>query len=157
MAVYDSEPRASRKGPVALADLFDSALKDLAPKPRAPASSPAPASAPSPGSTSGDGCLFSGNRHESVPRRLFLDRRLTPLERNAWQVFRLLLNDDGVTAFPTYEQLRPWLASMPCGAQASHETVARALTLLRLTRRSEEHTSELQSLMRISYAVFCLT
>src|SRR3546814_2446479 len=26
----------------------------------------------------------------------------------------------------------------------------------RLPRRSEEHTSELQSLMRISYAVFCL-
>src|SRR3546814_19913020 len=26
-----------------------------------------------------------------------------------------------------------------------------------LGRRSEEHTSELQSLMRISYAVFCLT
>src|SRR3546814_6316858 len=26
----------------------------------------------------------------------------------------------------------------------------------RLFRRSEEHTSELQSLMRISYAVFCL-
>src|SRR3546814_8985939 len=25
------------------------------------------------------------------------------------------------------------------------------------TKRSEEHTSELQSLMRISYAVFCLT
>src|SRR3546814_6810379 len=28
--------------------------------------------------------------------------------------------------------------------------------LLRLVGRSEEHTSELQSLMRISYAVFCL-
>src|SRR3546814_4857255 len=27
---------------------------------------------------------------------------------------------------------------------------------LRLAQRSEEHTSELQSLMRISYAVFCL-
>src|SRR3546814_9843617 len=27
---------------------------------------------------------------------------------------------------------------------------------LRSTQRSEEHTSELQSLMRISYAVFCL-
>src|SRR3546814_2144839 len=26
----------------------------------------------------------------------------------------------------------------------------------RIIRRSEEHTSELQSLMRISYAVFCL-
>src|SRR3546814_1602619 len=32
---------------------------------------------------------------------------------------------------------------------------ARAVRHLRL-RRSEEHTSELQSLMRISYAVFCL-
>src|SRR3546814_4931606 len=29
-------------------------------------------------------------------------------------------------------------------------------TLDRLNARSEEHTSELQSLMRISYAVFCL-
>src|SRR3546814_4913179 len=28
--------------------------------------------------------------------------------------------------------------------------------MLMLTQRSEEHTSELQSLMRISYAVFCL-
>src|SRR3546814_9202034 len=30
------------------------------------------------------------------------------------------------------------------------------LGVARLPRRSEEHTSELQSLMRISYAVFCL-
>ena len=107
-------------GPVLLSNLLDGALTDLS-------------SGQNHHSTS-DGFLYSGNRHESVPRRLFLDRRLTPLERNAWQVFRLLLNDDGVTAFPTYDQLRPWLASMPCGAQASHETVARALTLLRLTR-----------------------
>src|SRR3546814_2011230 len=33
---------------------------------------------------------------------------------------------------------------------------AAAETLLVQARRSEEHTSELQSLMRISYAVFCL-
>ena len=109
-----------REGPVALSALFDEALQHLQ-----PAQGTAPAA---------DGFLYSGNRHESVPRRLFLDRRLTPLERNAWQVFRLQLNDDGVTAFPTYDQLRPYLASMPCAAQASHETVARALTLLRLTR-----------------------
>src|SRR3546814_1484764 len=32
----------------------------------------------------------------------------------------------------------------------------RGLTAQRQDRRSEEHTSELQSLMRISYAVFCL-
>src|SRR3546814_9239604 len=30
------------------------------------------------------------------------------------------------------------------------------VTLIFVVRRSEEHTSELQSLMRISYAVFCL-
>ena len=105
---------------MALSALFDDALQNLA-----KAQGTAPAC---------DGFLYSGNRHESVPRALFLDRCLTPLERNAWQVFRLQLNDDGVTAFPTYDQLRPYLASMPCGAQASHETVARALTLLRLTR-----------------------
>src|SRR3546814_2747588 len=34
---------------------------------------------------------------------------------------------------------------------------AEAEPLDALRRRSEEHTSELQSLMRISYAVFCLT
>src|SRR3546814_4808792 len=32
----------------------------------------------------------------------------------------------------------------------------RLVTKLRNSYRSEEHTSELQSLMRISYAVFCL-
>src|SRR3546814_8720341 len=32
----------------------------------------------------------------------------------------------------------------------------RNLLTFRLSQRSEEHTSELQSLMRISYAVFCL-
>lgn len=83
---------------------------------------------------SGDGFLYSGNPHETVPRALFLDPRLTPLERNAWQVFRLQLNDDGITAFPTYGELQPFLASMPCSLKASSETVARALTLLRLTR-----------------------
>src|SRR3546814_9957860 len=33
---------------------------------------------------------------------------------------------------------------------------AAQLAAYRLVNRSEEHTSELQSLMRISYAVFCL-
>src|SRR3546814_10010041 len=34
--------------------------------------------------------------------------------------------------------------------------VSDLLGLLSITKRSEEHTSELQSLMHISYAVFCL-
>jgi hypothetical protein len=111
-----------RVAPVALSDLLDGALKTLQTR---QAESAAPTT---------DGFLFSGSRHESVPRKLFFDRRLTPLERNAWQVFRLMLEGDGLTAFPTYDQLRPWLASTPCGPQASHETIARALTVLRLTR-----------------------
>src|SRR3546814_9712235 len=36
------------------------------------------------------------------------------------------------------------------------EQVGLPLNILLLKPRSEEHTSELQSLMRISYAVFCL-
>src|SRR3546814_1232221 len=35
-------------------------------------------------------------------------------------------------------------------------SLIRQLTVLGEEERSEEHTSELQSLMRISYAVFCL-
>src|SRR3546814_7984088 len=35
-------------------------------------------------------------------------------------------------------------------------TVREIVDILRRNYRSEEHTSELQSLMRISYAVFCL-
>ena len=116
MAVDDTAPRAPRQGPIALADLFDAAL--ATPRPIQIPARQRPWQCPRlrrPATPS-----FSGNRHESVPRRLFVDRRLTPLERNAWQVFRLMLNDDGVTTFPTYEQLRPErLASMPRAGQAS--------------------------------------
>src|SRR3546814_6928960 len=42
-----------------------------------------------------------------------------------------------------------------CAVPASEETLRR-LRNAEMSIRSEEHTSELQSLMRISYAVFCL-
>ena len=79
------------------------------------------------------GFLFSGQSHEVVPRRLLLDNRLTPLERNAWQVFRLMLQGHGVVT-PRYEDLQPYLSSAPYAASASRETIARVLTMLRLTR-----------------------
>ncbi|WP_397453187.1 STY4528 family pathogenicity island replication protein [Pseudomonas sp. NA-150] len=118
--------------------LLDSASTSLSEKHRDQARTPKP---DRPGAqplapildTEKTGILFTGNPHEAFPRRLLLDNRLTPLERNAWQVFRLLLNDDGLTSFPTYEQLRPYLASSPFKL-ASRETVAKALTSLRLTR-----------------------
>src|SRR3546814_3889714 len=42
------------------------------------------------------------------------------------------------------------------GVTADVVGLANAATFKHCTDRSEEHTSELQSLMRISYAVFCL-
>src|SRR3546814_2172057 len=42
------------------------------------------------------------------------------------------------------------------GAEGRHAACRDRHAVARRPRRSEEHTSELQSLMRISYAVFCL-
>lgn len=68
-----------------------------------------------------------------LPQTLLLDRRLTPLERNTWQVLRWLITERQVKT-PRYQDLQPYLATSPCGAQASRETIARALNVLRSTR-----------------------
>ncbi len=68
-----------------------------------------------------------------LPHALLLDRRLTPLERNTWQVLRWLITERQVKT-PRYEDLQPYLAASPCGNQASRETIARALNVLRTTR-----------------------
>ncbi|WP_392560382.1 STY4528 family pathogenicity island replication protein [Orbus mooreae] len=81
-----------------------------------------------------DGFIYSGNQQESVPRALFFDKRLTPLERNAWQIIRLGFDVKTGISAPTYDYLQQFLTSMPCAEKASTETVARALTILRLTR-----------------------
>src|SRR3546814_3601780 len=53
---------------------------------------------------------------------------------------------------------RPPASNSRAGAASSQLRASRSSTWLQSVsaRRSEEHTSELQSLMRISYAVFCL-
>lgn len=79
------------------------------------------------------GFLFSGQSHDVVPRRLLLDNRLTPLERNAWQVLRFKLQSQGLVTL-RYEDLQPYLSSVPYSVSASRETIARVLTMLRLTR-----------------------
>src|SRR3546814_1516684 len=49
------------------------------------------------------------------------------------------------------------LAADKAAAQTAHlERLEQRMRVLERIARSEEHTSELQSLMRISYAVFCL-
>src|SRR3546814_5405350 len=53
---------------------------------------------------------------------------------------------------PQVNVLHARTGRMSYGTPELHQFVADARTII----RSEEHTSELQSLMRISYAVFCL-
>src|SRR3546814_9960491 len=75
------------------------------------------------------------------------DRRHRPLERHAaFDTFRHQLFDFGGGV------LEVAILGTVGTAHRAHRTHA-AIGLVRT--RSEEHTSELQSLMRISYAVFC--
>src|SRR3546814_9144643 len=60
---------------------------------------------------------------------------------------------DGIVKLVS-ETVRGWDAKTVTGRLEN--AVGRDLQYIRV-HRSEEHTSELQSLMRISYAVFCLT
>src|SRR3546814_5924103 len=56
-----------------------------------------------------------------------------------------------------YHFRNQWVfASGPGWKMARFDSMSLAVDLFFIISRSEEHTSELQSLMRISYAVFCL-
>src|SRR3546814_6897448 len=60
-------------------------------------------------------------------------------------------------SFSLGDGLRPGaIADANDAAQFAELETLGELTKVAWDRRSEEHTSELQSLMRISYAVFCL-
>src|SRR3546814_5489439 len=71
----------------------------------------------------------------------------------------LLTNGDGYHApgFAVLEAIARQLSDdiWVCAPSEEQSGAGHSLTLSRPVR-SEEHTSELQSLMRISYAVFCL-
>lgn len=78
------------------------------------------------------GLLFVGTVHDAFPRRLFLDTRLSPLDKTAWVMIRLYAQQNEGAIFPTYDELQLQLAS-PHAEKASRETVSRALLMLRLT------------------------
>jgi len=78
------------------------------------------------------GLLFTGNIHDSMPRRLLLDHRLSPLDKMGWIIIRLhALSNDGAV-FPSYEELQLQLAT-PGKGRASKETISRVLLMLRIT------------------------
>lgn len=78
------------------------------------------------------GLLFMGNVHDAFPRRLFLDKRLSPLDKTAWVMIRLYAQQNEGAVFPTYDELQAQLASAHSD-KASRETVSRTLLMLRLT------------------------
>src|SRR3546814_952695 len=92
--------------------------------------------------------LQGSEQRPSRARGTARSRRRVPQTQRAYDELKLLILEN----------------RMPAGTQALEQEVARQLNmsrtpvreaLIRLAR-SEEHTSELPSLMRISYAVFCM-
>src|SRR3546814_6140923 len=65
-----------------------------------------------------------------------------------------IMRSQAEAKFGDAERWKDLTATMPFGRPAEPEEIASVIAFL--VSRSEEHTSELQSLMRISYAVFCL-
>src|SRR3546814_7724793 len=87
-----------------------------------------------------EGVPFVGKGHRSPGRRR-LCRRLTLERGGEWE--RFVVRDDFRFRVVGGGQ------SQPAGRFVADQRID-------ARQRSEEHTSELQSLMRISYAVFCL-
>src|SRR3546814_8416466 len=85
---------------------------------------------------------------------LKLAKAATEVRRNA---AREALEDYRRAVFPNYEvAINLYLQRFNAGFRIAGVAPVNARAGSSCTR-SEEHTSELQSLMRISYAVFCLT
>src|SRR3546814_4230863 len=72
-----------------------------------------------------------------------ITKQIVPMIHYNWGGTEVLVSHGGFTKFPTSLHLIP-------------DAILRRGNGHYGTSRSEEHTSELQSLMRISYAVFCL-
>src|SRR3546814_8610416 len=102
--------------------------------------------------------LFLGFAHDALPR----DWKVMPVHKSIGLTVLALAVARILWRFTRRAPALP--AGMPAwergAAHATHFAFYAFMLVLPLTgwimTRSEEHTSELQSLMRISYAVFCL-
>src|SRR3546814_8090467 len=75
-----------------------------------------------------------------------------------WPGYPCSLTSPGSPLCVSDEPMKPMCIGLTPSVSRSARPSARMLRAMSsgATHRSEEHTSELQSLMRISYAVFCL-
>src|SRR3546814_4275572 len=107
-----------------------------------------------------DWCI-SRQRYWGVPLAVFTDREKQELHPDTSALLRRIA--DKVEA----EGLEAWFGSTPADWGVDDAQFEKGTDTLDVWfdsgvahqcvfKRSEEHTSELQSLMRISYAVFCL-
>ena len=76
----------------------------------------------------GDGLLFLGNWHDAMPRLIFQDPVLQPVDTRIWGVIKIAAAGTGPTAFPTYKQIAK---TANVGSEA---TVARSMAILRAAR-----------------------
>src|SRR3546814_894142 len=70
-------------------------------------------------------------------------------------IYRAPMRPSAIRFMPSGDKMTRWRFRLISRPRRSQPTRIR-LTVWSVVPRSEEHTSELQSLMRISYAVFCL-
>src|SRR3546814_4915282 len=80
-------------------------------------------------------------------------RRSVALSPSAWLALNELAKSEGITKS---ELVRRIVNSFLTDRDRPQFNPQRMAIICEYVQRSEEHTSELQSLMRISYAVFCL-
>src|SRR3546814_3609360 len=89
-----------------------------------------------------------------LPRQI--SDRICSAAAGAWPTFRHLSGARHAARVHRAKARAPLCGARPDAAGRGAGAVVRRADLCEYPRRSEEHTSELQSLMRISYAVFCL-
>src|SRR3546814_9302738 len=98
---------------------------------------------------------------------LFRSAELEPLVRHRGHVAQVLDDQDAGAQQDRMHRPRPAARVVdvhrvdadqrhPAVTQVGRSVLRQVRVAVGIRRRSEEHTSELQSLMRISYAVFCL-
>src|SRR3546814_8227847 len=111
----------------------------------------------------GCGRVFEGGAAQMHANRQRLARLPEEAKVYCAHEYTLANGRFALTVEPDNEALRQRMAGVEAMRAAGEATVPTTIALERATNpfmraesRSEEHTSELQSLMRISYAVFCL-
>src|SRR3546814_7477736 len=109
--------------------------------------------------TASDGPSALDRAHSDAPDLILADVMMPGMD--GFELCRRLKADPETSHIPlvmvtALSDVSDWVRGLEAGADDLLTTPVNDIPLFARVRRSEEHTSELQSLMRISYAVFCL-